>query len=116
MRTKLALVILLIALFVGASLSYSGTAHASAATPATNTHTSVALLTCPPTISYGTSQYNLVIVLQDNLDRYYGYHLDIDGHFGSLTRAAVKDFQAHYAPPSDGVVGPITWNALQECY
>lgn len=38
--------------------------------------------------------------------------LDEDGSFGPLTDAAVRDYQDMFAPPTDGIVGPVTWNSL----
>jgi nucleoid-associated protein YgaU len=36
----------------------------------------------------------------------------IDGAFGSMTENAVRDFQSGYGLTADGIVGPITWQAL----
>jgi zinc D-Ala-D-Ala carboxypeptidase len=38
--------------------------------------------------------------------------LPLDGHFGGRTKAAVKNFQAHYGLTSDGVAGPATFSVL----
>lgn len=40
--------------------------------------------------------------------------LAVDGSFGPLTDAAVRDYQTMFAPPSDGIVGPITWHSLTQ--
>lgn len=40
------------------------------------------------------------------------YTVRIDGSFGPITDTAVRRFQREYAPPVDGIVGPITWGAL----
>lgn len=40
--------------------------------------------------------------------------LAVDGSFGPLTEAAVRTYQTMFAPPSNGVVGPITWHSLTQ--
>jgi peptidoglycan hydrolase-like protein with peptidoglycan-binding domain len=37
---------------------------------------------------------------------------EIDGDFGDKTEAAVKAFQEKYKLEADGIVGPLTWAAL----
>lgn len=44
-----------------------------------------------------------------------GFPLTVDGFFGALTEAAVKDYQAQCCLPVDGIVGSKTWNALGAC-
>lgn len=42
----------------------------------------------------------------------HGYALDVDGHFGPKTEAAVKDYQKKHKLEVDGVCGPITRASL----
>ena len=46
-----------------------------------------------------------------------GYSLGncgIDGDFGKMTENAVKQFQKEHGLNDDGVIGPMTWDALQK--
>ena len=57
-------------------------------------------------LKYGSSG-ELVKILQELLGL-----RDIDGIFGKLTQAAVKNFQKQNRLTADTIVGPITWRAL----
>lgn len=39
-------------------------------------------------------------------------HLQLDGHFGEITRAAVQRFQREQRLEVDGIVGPESWEAI----
>lgn len=47
-----------------------------------------------------------------NLLNQFGAGLDVDGDFGPMTEAAVRNFQASHGLDVDGIVGPQTWGAL----
>jgi hypothetical protein len=63
-----------------------------------------------PTIKHG-NKGSRVRLLQGLLIA-WGHNVAVDGIFGPKTDAAVRKFQGKYAKPVDGMVGPITWNAL----
>ncbi len=68
-----------------------------------------------PTIRKG-SKGDEVILLQTMLHR-LGYGLGsygIDGDFGRDTEKAVREYQRDRGLIQDGVVGPLTWDALQK--
>ena len=66
-----------------------------------------------PTISPGATG-NEARRLQRALRRTPDLALTIDGIFGSQTEAAVKTFQQSASLTPDGVVGPLTWQALPD--
>ena len=64
-----------------------------------------------PTIQLGASG-NVVRRLQRALRRTPNLGLPVDGVFGSELETAVRDFQEGAGLVVDGIVGPVTWNAL----
>lgn len=64
-----------------------------------------------PTLRKG-SKGNDVRDLQRKL-RASGYVLEIDGKFGEITRQAVLSYQGTHGLERDGIVGPMTWAALE---
>jgi hypothetical protein len=53
-----------------------------------------------------------VKLLQELLNQ-HGFSVDVDGLFGGDTEMAVKRFQSDHHLIDDGVVGPLTWAALE---
>ncbi|MFB2938806.1 peptidoglycan-binding protein [Aerosakkonemataceae cyanobacterium BLCC-F154] len=63
-----------------------------------------------PTLRRGSRGY-YVTFLQERLN-IFGYPVAVDGIFGSITEATVKNFQRDQGLLVDGIVGPMTWRAL----
>ena len=69
--------------------------------------------TAPKTVRIG-SNGPAIEELQQHLNRHGATPaLVIDGVFGSKTQAAAKAFQIQHKLGPDGIVGPLTWRALQ---
>jgi peptidoglycan hydrolase-like protein with peptidoglycan-binding domain len=66
-----------------------------------------------PTISEGATG-DAVKRLQRALRRTPDLGLVVDGQFGPATEQAVKAFQQGNSLTVDGIVGPMTWNALPD--
>jgi peptidoglycan hydrolase-like protein with peptidoglycan-binding domain len=76
-----------------------------------------------PTVGAATHQANCelgvgnistgVVYLQESLNTCYGYHLALDGNYGSMTQAAVEHVQSVTHITVDGIYGPQTRNAMQ---
>ena len=66
-----------------------------------------------PTIQLGSTG-DVVRRAQRALRRTPDLGLVVDGIFGPLTEAAVKEFQQGAGLTADGVVGPLTWSALPD--
>ena len=54
-----------------------------------------------------------VKILQQSL-KDLGYEIAVDGHFGPITENTVKEFQKYHNLLVDGIVGPQTWEAIEE--
>jgi peptidoglycan hydrolase-like protein with peptidoglycan-binding domain len=66
-----------------------------------------------PTISVGATG-NVVRRLERALRRTPDLGIAVDGAFSPALEATVKDFQSGTGLTPDGVVGPLTWNALPD--
>lgn len=65
-----------------------------------------------PLVQYGDTG-PAVSTLQNDL-KAEGYINTVTGYFGSLTLAAVKQFQRDHGLAADGIVGPMTWQVLDQ--
>lgn len=85
-----------------------------AATGTVDSHTWTALLARgdTPTLRNGSTGA-AVTRLQRALTAALGRTIAQDGDFGPLTEQAVEDYQSSRDLSADGIVGPITWGALQ---
>lgn len=61
-------------------------------------------------VNRSSSQYGMWI--QSSLNKILGLRLAVDGIIGSQTRSAIRSFQQKNGLTADGVVGPITEEAL----
>lgn len=96
------------------SAATTGTPSAPAATPSKNTSTGSTTYyrsTNSSVLLKMGSTGDAVKSLQTSLNN-YGYKLDVDGFFGTLTLNAVEDFQKQHGLTVDGIVGPNTYAEL----
>lgn len=68
--------------------------------------------TCRPTLRKGSKGADVCYLQQLLNEHLYQREIEEDGVFGSATQDAVKEFQAANGLTADGVVGPLTWEAL----
>lgn len=66
-----------------------------------------------PVLRQGASG-TAVVTLQTRLEAWGFRSVAADGNFGPATLAAVKSFQAAHSLVADGVVGALTWAALEK--
>ena len=66
-----------------------------------------------PTVRKGSKETGYITLLQTNLKNRGFYEGPVDGKFGEKTEQAVMDFQKTCGKPMNGIVGPKTWEMLQ---
>ena len=66
-----------------------------------------------PTLRKGSKGEDVVYLQQLLNARRYGAEIDEDGIFGLATLARVEAFQRENGLVADGIVGPMTWSALE---
>ena len=105
-RTFGILALLAVIVWTATSISAEGAAtlptHATPTTPTPAT-TSIWLTT-------GSSGDDVTTV--QTILAHHGWSLAVDGDYGPITEAIVTRFQAASGLLADGIVGPVTWNAL----
>lgn len=69
--------------------------------------------TCRQTLRKGSRGVEVSYLQQLLNDAGCSPEIEEDGIFGAMTEAVVKDFQAAHGLTADGVVGPMTWAALE---
>lgn len=70
------------------------------------------LATTSDVLLYVGSRGDQVSQIQRALNQIMGTNLTEDGIFGSQTQQAVRSYQSYVGLDADGVVGPMTWQAL----
>lgn len=55
-----------------------------------------------------------VKTLQMTLNEVYGSVIVVDGIFGNATEGLVRQYQQDHGLVVDGIVGPATWNNLED--
>jgi hypothetical protein len=66
-----------------------------------------------PVIDCGTHEAEWVRYLQQLLVERYGYHIDVDGDYGTKTATAVRDFKHHHNLGGSTEIDYHTWQALE---
>ncbi|MDY0939761.1 peptidoglycan-binding domain-containing protein [Priestia megaterium] len=111
MLTKKTLVMLSTLTLVTICVSFS-TPTAGAAAKDTYSQKIEAKAETRPTLRKGSNS-SYVRDLQQSL-KDVKYNTSVDGIFGTQTQNVVKEFQIDHSLSPDGIVGPLTWAALDE--